>query len=104
MWRRVPVTRQRGRAQAVRRHLAIWLDLTQSDIDNWEDATYAATVSRLYDLGCLTAASSTAVCPKLISDPITLQEIDGGHLVMNGAFTQQSATALASAISSMSPG
>jgi preprotein translocase subunit SecD len=86
------------------RHLAIWLDLTQADIDNWEDATYAATVSRAYDLGCLAAPSSTAVCPKLISDPITLQEIDGGHLVMNGTFTQQSATALASAINSMSPG
>jgi preprotein translocase subunit SecD len=85
------------------RHLAIWLDLTQTDIDQWEDPTYAANVSRPYDLGCLTVASSTAVCPKLISDPITLQEIDGGHLLMNGVFTQQSATALASAINSISP-
>ncbi len=85
------------------RHLAIWLDLTQADIDSWEDPTYAATVSRLYDIGCLTGRSSTAVCPKLISDPITLQEIDGGHLVMNGVFTRQSATELATAINSMSP-
>lgn len=84
------------------RHLAIWLDLTQADIDNWDDATYAASISRLYDLGCLTAVSSTVVCPKLISDPITLQEIDGGHLAMNGGFTQRSATELASAINSMS--
>jgi preprotein translocase subunit SecD len=86
-----------------RRHLAIWLDLTQTDIDNWEDPSYVDGVSRPYDLGCLTAPPSTAVCPKLISDPITLQEIDGGHLVMNAGFNQQSATALASAINSMSP-
>ena len=85
------------------RHLAIWLDLTQADIDNWEDATYAATVSRPYDLGCLTGRSSTAVCPKLISDPITLQEIDGGHLTMDAGFNQQGATALANAINSVSP-
>jgi len=79
------------------------LDLTQTDIESWEDPTYTATVSRLYDLDCLTTPSTTVVCPKLISDPITFQEIDGGHLVMNGVFTQQSATALANAINSMSP-
>ena len=85
------------------RHLAIWLDLTQTDIDNWEDPSYVDRVSRPNDLGCLTAPSSPAVCPKLISDPITLQEIDGGHLVMNAGFNQPSATALASAINSVSP-
>jgi preprotein translocase subunit SecD len=84
------------------RHLAIWLDLTQTDIDSWEDPTYAATVSRLYELDCLTAPSSTATCAKLISDPITLQEIDSGHLAMFGGDTEQSATALANAINSTS--
>jgi hypothetical protein len=51
----------------------------------------------------LTAPSSTAVCPKLISDPITLQEIGGGHLILNAGFNQQTATALANAINAMSP-
>jgi preprotein translocase subunit SecD len=80
------------------RHLPMWLDLTQSDIDSWEDPTHAATVSQPYDLRCLTHGSSTAVCPKLVSDPITLQEIDGGHLTINGVFIQQTATDLATAI------
>jgi len=84
------------------RHLAIWLDLTQTDIDSWEDSTYATTVSRVYDLDCLTAPSSTAICAKLISDPITLQEIDSGHLAMFGGDTEKSATALSNAINSMS--
>jgi preprotein translocase subunit SecD len=40
----------------------------------------------------------TTVCPKLLSDPVTLQEIDGGHLAITGGFTQQTATELAGAI------
>jgi len=84
------------------RHLGIWLDLTQADTDHWEDPTYAEGVSRPYDLSCLRKFSSTEVCAKLISNPITLQEIDGGNATMAGAFTQQSANELATAINSTS--
>ncbi|HVS47990.1 MAG TPA: hypothetical protein VHJ99_03705, partial [Candidatus Dormibacteraeota bacterium] len=37
------------------RHLAIWLDLTQTDIDNWENPAYVSKVSGPYDTGCLAA-------------------------------------------------
>jgi preprotein translocase subunit SecD len=82
------------------RHLGTWLDLTQADIDQWEDPAYVDTVSRPYDLGCLTANSSAQPCPKLLNDAITLQEIDGGQVTMSVAFDQQSAGELAAAINS----
>jgi preprotein translocase subunit SecD len=80
------------------RHLAIWLDLTQADTANWDDPTYTAKVSQPYDLGCLAHLSSTTVCPKFLSDPITLQEITGGNAVIGCSCTQQAAGELATAI------
>jgi preprotein translocase subunit SecD len=80
------------------RHLAVWVELTQTDINNWEDPAYVVRASQPFDLGCLAQASSTTVCPKLVSDSITLAEIDGGNMTVSGNFTQQSANDLAKAI------
>jgi preprotein translocase subunit SecD len=86
------------------RHLGIWLELTQADIDNWEDPTYASRVSQPYDLSCLTHLSSTTPCPKLLSDPITLEEIVSGNAALTCACTQQGAKELAASISSVRRG
>src|SRR5215469_13702549 len=40
-------------ANCPQRHLTIWLDLTQTDIDNWDDPNYVAKVSQNYDASCL---------------------------------------------------
>jgi preprotein translocase subunit SecD len=88
-------------ANCAGRHLTIWLDLTQADIDNWEDANYVAKVSQNYDTGCLATATPTTVCPKLLVDAVTLQAITGGNAVINGGgngFTQGAATDLATGI------
>ncbi len=87
-------------ANCAQRHLTIWLDLTQKDIDNWEDPSYAARVSAPYDPGCLAAQTETTVCGKFLTDPITLQEIAGGNAQISGAFTQTSANDLATGINS----
>lgn len=87
-------------ANCPQRHLAIWLDLTQKDIDNWEDPSYVAKVSAPYDPGCLASQTSTTVCGKFLTNPITLQEIAGGNATISGAFTQQSAADLAAGINS----
>ena len=80
------------------RHLTIWLDLTQTDIDNWDDPIYVAKISQPFDFGCLSGVTATTVCPKFVSNPVTLQEIDGGHAAINLGFTEQSAKYLATAI------
>jgi preprotein translocase subunit SecD len=80
------------------RHLAIWLDLTQADVDNWENPDYVSKVSLPYDTGCLAAQTSGTVCGKLLTNPVTLQEISGGQATISGNFTQQSATDLATGI------
>jgi preprotein translocase subunit SecD len=80
------------------RHLAIWLDLTQTDIDNWESADYVSKLSQPYDTGCLAAQTPGTLCGKLLTDPTTLQEISGGQATISGNFTQQSATDLATGI------
>jgi preprotein translocase subunit SecD len=82
------------------RHLAIWLDLTQNDIDHWEDPAYVAKVMSTYDPGCLATQTADTVCGKFLTDPITLQEIAGGNAVISGSFTQQSANDLATGINS----
>jgi len=88
-------------ASCPQRFLTIWLDLTQQDIANWENPAYANKVSQNYDPGCLATATPTTVCPKLIVDAITQQEIDGGQAVISGSnFTQQSANDLATGINS----
>lgn len=87
-------------ADCPQRHLTIWLDLTQTDIDNWDDGAYVAKVSGPYDLKCLARQAPQAVCAKFVTDPITLQEIDGGEAEINRAFDERGAEALASAINS----
>lgn len=82
------------------RHLAIWLDLTQQDIDNWEDPSYVAKVSAPYDPGCLATQIQGTVCGKYLTDPVTLQEIAGGNATISGSFTQKSAQDLAAGINS----
>lgn len=64
-------------SDCAQRHLAIWLDLTQADIDKWDDPIYVGKVSQPYDLPCLVRSLPTVVCPKFLSNPITLQEITG---------------------------
>ena len=87
------------------RFLTIWLDLTQDDINSWDDPTYQAQVYRAYSGpgGCnLVASSATATgpCGKYLVDPVTQQEIAGGNAVISGNFTQQSANDLATGINS----
>jgi preprotein translocase subunit SecD len=83
-------------ANCAGRHLAIWLDLTQKDIDNWEDPNYVATVSSKWDSG----SNPTDPTPKLLTDPVTLTEIDGGNATISGSFTQQTSNDLATGINS----
>ena len=87
-------------ANCAQRHLTIWLDLTQTDIDHWEDASYVAKVYSNYDPGCLATQTSGTVCGKFLTDPITIQEIAGGNAVIQGSFTQSSANDLAAGINS----
>ena len=88
-------------ADCAQRHLAIWLDLTQKDVDSWDDPAFAAKVSQPFDLSCLAHVTAATVCPKLLSNPITLQEIDGGSAQI-AAVSKQDANALVDAINSAS--
>jgi preprotein translocase subunit SecD len=87
-------------ANCAQRHLAIWLDLTQKDIDNWENASYVSKVTANYDTACLAAQTASTVCGKFLTDPITIEEIAGGSATISGAFTQQTAQDLATGINS----
>jgi preprotein translocase subunit SecD len=89
-----------GSANCAARYLTNWLNLTQKDIDNWDDPAYADKVSQPFDLDCLALISATIACPKLLTNAITLQEIDGGSAVISGAFTEASASKVADAINS----
>jgi preprotein translocase subunit SecD len=87
-------------ANCPQRHLSIWLDFTQKDIDNWEDPAYVGKVTAPYDTACLSAQTPNTVCGKFLTDPITLQEISGGNATISGSFTEQSAKDLATGINS----
>jgi preprotein translocase subunit SecD len=89
-------------ANCAGRYLTNWLNLTQSDIDKWDDAAYADKVSQPFDLACLARMAAATACPKLLTNAITLQEIDGGSAMIGGALTEQSANTLAAAINSAS--
>jgi preprotein translocase subunit SecD len=78
------------------RFLTIWLDLTQQDIDQWDDTAYQAKLLVQYDAACL--PSATVTCGKFLVDPVTQQEIAGGQAQISGKFTQQSAQDLATGI------
>jgi preprotein translocase subunit SecD len=87
-------------ANCQQRHLAIWLDLTQADIDRWHDPAFVSKVSAPYDPACLAAQKPGVVCGKFLTDPITREEIPGGQAQISGGFTQQSANDLATGINS----
>jgi preprotein translocase subunit SecD len=81
------------------RYLTIWLDLTQQDIDKWDDPASQGKVQALYDAACL--PSATVTCGKLLVDAYSAAEIAGGQAQISGGnFTQQSATDLATGINS----
>src|SRR5215467_318613 len=82
------------------RHLTIWLDLTKSDIDHWDDASYVSKIQSTYDPGCLASQTQGTICGKFLTDPTTIEEIAGGQAQISGAFTQQSANDLATGINS----
>jgi preprotein translocase subunit SecD len=85
-------------ANCAQRHLALWLDLGQADISSWDDTTYVAKVTMPFDLACLARHAANVVCPKFISDPITLEEISGGEMAIGIGGSRQDAANLASAI------
>jgi preprotein translocase subunit SecD len=87
-------------ANCPERHLAIWLDLTQKDIDNWEDPAYVGKISQPYNTACLAQATPSTICPKFLVDAVTLQEIAGGNATISGAFTEQGARDLSTGINS----
>jgi preprotein translocase subunit SecD len=87
-------------ADCPQRHLTIWLDLTQQDIDNWGSVDYVSKLMSPYDPGCLAAQKPDTVCGKFLTDPITREQISGGNAVISGSFTQQSANDLAAGINS----
>jgi len=86
-------------ANCAQRHLAIFLDLTQDDINKWDDADFVSKVSAPYDPQCLATQTVGKVCGKFLTDPITIEEISGGNAQISGNFTQKSATDLATGIS-----
>jgi preprotein translocase subunit SecD len=78
---------QAGQVDCPERRLTFWLDLTPDDVAHWGQV--ASTAYQHYD-----AASGG----KLLVDAYTLQQIPDGQGVIQGSFTQQSATALATGL------
>ncbi|HVB77716.1 MAG TPA: protein translocase subunit SecD [Candidatus Nitrosotalea sp.] len=68
-------------------HLTEWLDLSQTDINNWN-----TDVGQVY--------RPVAQGGKLLTDPVIQQPITGGQAVISGSFTQQSAKDLATLLNS----
>jgi protein-export membrane protein SecD len=85
-------------ANCAQRHLAIFLDLTQKDIDQWDNADYVGKVSGKYDPECLATQTTSKVCGKFLTDPVTNEEISGGAAQISGGFTQATAQDLATGI------
>jgi hypothetical protein len=83
--------------ECAQRHLAMWVGLTQSDIDNWEDLVRANNVSRPVGAGCDVQTAPGASCAKLVIDALTTAEIDSGDIAISG-FTQKEAQDLVNAI------
>jgi hypothetical protein len=79
------------------RYLAMWVGLTQNDIDSWEDLARANEVSRPVGVGCDAQAASGASCAKLVTNAVTTAEIDSGEIAISG-FTQTEAQDLVNAI------
>ena len=83
------------------RYLAMWIGLTQNDIDRWEDLARANEVSRPVGAGCDAQAASGASCAKLVTNAVTTAEIDSGDIAISG-FTQKEAQDLADAATAAS--
>ena len=81
-----------------RRHLAIWLDLTAADIQRWDDPAYVARVSDRYDLRCLARTPAQSACSKLVADPLTIEEIDGGQADVAAGLSHEDANAFVDSI------
>ena len=75
-----------NKAVCPQRYLAMWLGLTQTDIDQWEDPAAVAPVSKPWPSG------------KLLANLLTLQVIDGGEVEITGSYTQKEADGLVAAI------
>lgn len=65
-------------------HLTWWLDLTQTDINEWDNPDVVANLTKPIELG-----------GKFITDPYTANPINGGQATISGGFTEQTAKALA---------
>jgi predicted small integral membrane protein len=74
-------------AVCAQRHLAMWIGLTQTDIDAWGDPLYADRISKPFGSG-----------GDLVSDPLVLSEIDGGQMQVATGLDQQGAEHLATVI------
>jgi preprotein translocase subunit SecD len=83
-------------ANCPERFLTIWLNLTQADIDHWDDPNYSTQLVRPWD----SPQNATDPQPKLLVDAVTLQQITGGNAQISGNFSQQSANDLATGINS----
>ena len=59
-------------------HLTWWLDLTQNDINQWDNPSVVADL----------------LATKYVTDPFTQNPINGGQATISGGFTEQSAKAL----------
>ncbi len=94
-----PATDTTGASSCPERFLSIWLNLTQADIDHWDDPNYASTVVRPWDA----PQNATDPTPKLLVDAISLQQITGGQAQISGGsagFTQTQSNDLATGINS----
>ena len=77
-----------GGADCPERHIAIFEDLTDADLANWDQAAPNLTVSPNIPGG------------KLLTNPVILNPITGGQAQITGNFTQQTAGELAVQINS----
>lgn len=71
------------------RHIAEWLDLSQEDIDHWDDPGYAQKLALPVDQG-----------GKLLTNPVINEAILGGQAQISGSFTQSTAKDLATLLNS----
>ncbi len=78
---------QQGPGSCPESHITNWLDLTQDDIDHWNER--ANDLYKPYDQG-----------GRLLSDPYIQQPITGGQGFIQGSFSQQSAKDLATLLNS----
>ena len=74
-------------SDCAQRHITEWLDLTQDDVDHWNERSQQ--LYRPYDQG-----------GALLTDPTIQQQISGGQAQITGQFTQDSAKNLATLLNS----